>query len=57
MTTVNNLNTHTVVMQIYREGISANRVGMAAAMSFLVALMMISVTLASNLILRNRNEA
>lgn len=57
MTTVNNFNTRTVVMEIYLEGIRANRVGMAAAMSFLVALMMVAVTLASNVLLRNRSDA
>ena len=51
MTTRDNPDTRSVVMAIYEEGLRSNRMGSAAAMSFLTALMMIVATYVANRVL------
>lgn len=52
MTTSNNLNTRSVIMYIVQEGVRSNRMGSAAAMSIVVAVLTILVTLLATRFLR-----
>ena len=54
MTTRDNGDTRSVVMVIYEEGVRANRLGSAAAMSFLTAVMMVGVSYTGNRLLLSR---
>jgi multiple sugar transport system permease protein len=48
MTTRDNLDTRSIVIAILEEGVRGNRMGSAAAMSFVAAVMMIALTFISN---------
>ena len=56
MTTRDNTDTRSVVMVIYEEGVRANRLGSAAAMSLLTAAMMIGASYAGNRLLLSRGD-
>jgi multiple sugar transport system permease protein len=56
MTTRDNADTRSTIMVIYEEGIRSNRMGSAAAMSFLAAAMMIGVSYAGNRVLLSRDD-
>ena len=56
MTTRDNADTRSAVMVIYEEGVRANRLGSAAAMSLVTALMMIGASYAGNRLLLARGD-
>lgn len=56
MTTISNLNTQTIIMEITREGINNYRMGSAASMSIIVAVMMIVTTFVATRVFGRRTD-